>query len=247
MNGLREKLLRGERLLGTIVSVASPQVSELLAQAGFDWLFIDAEHGLLEASAIQDLIRAAGATPCLVRVPSLDEVAIKQVLDAGAEGIIVPQVNSADAAKCAVAYAKYPPLGQRGVGIARAQGYGFELDDYLARANERITVVVQAEHIEAVANIEDIAVTPGVDAVFVGPYDLAASLDRMGRVTDREVVQAIDHITRACQANDTRLGVFGASADAVNPYIAQGFTLIAAGTDTLLLGRGARELLEKLL
>ncbi len=247
MNGLREKLLRGERLLGTIVSVASPQVSELLAQAGFDWLFIDAEHGLLEASAIQDLIRAAGATPCLVRVPSLDEVAIKQVLDAGAEGIIVPQVNSADAAKRAVAYAKYPPLGQRGVGIARAQGYGFELDDYLARANERITVVVQAEHIEAVANIEDIAVTPGVDAVFVGPYDLAASLDRMGRVTDREVVQAIDHITRACQANDTRLGVFGASADAVNPYIAQGFTLIAAGTDTLLLGRGARELLEKLL
>ena len=167
MNGLREKLLRGERLLGTIVSVASPQVSELLAQAGFDWLFIDAEHGLLEASAIQDLIRAAGATPCLVRVPSLDEVAIKQVLDAGAEGIIVPQVNSADAAKRAVAYAKYPPLGQRGVGIARAQGYGFELDDYLARANERITVVVQAEHIEAVANIEDIAVTPGVDAVFV--------------------------------------------------------------------------------
>lgn len=247
MNGLRKKLLRGERLLGTIVSVASPQVSELLAQAGFDWLFIDAEHGLLEASAIQDLIRAAGATPCLVRVPSLDEVAIKQVLDAGAEGIIVPQVNSADAAKRAVAYAKYPPLGQRGVGIARAQGYGFELDDYLARANERITVVVQAEHIEAVANIEDIAVTPGVDAVFVGPYDLAASLDRMGRVTDREVVQAIDHITRACQANDTRLGVFGASADAVNPYIAQGFTLIAAGTDTLLLGRGARELLEKLL
>jgi len=247
VNGLREKLLRGERLLGTIVSVASPQVSELLAQAGFDWLFIDAEHGLLEASAIQDLIRAAGATPCLVRVPSLDEVAIKQVLDAGAEGIIVPQVNSADAAKRAVAYAKYPPLGQRGVGIARAQGYGFELDDYLARANERITVVVQAEHIEAVANIEDIAVTPGVDAVFVGPYDLAASLDRMGRVTDREVVQAIDHITRACQANDTRLGVFGASADAVNPYIAQGFTLIAAGTDTLLLGRGARELLEKLL
>ena len=182
-----------------------------------------------------------------MRVPSLDEVAIKQVLDAGAEGIIVPQVNSADAAKRAVAYAKYPPLGQRGVGIARAQGYGFELDDYLARANERITVVVQAEHIEAVANIEDIAVTPGVDAVFVGPYDLAASLDRMGRVTDREVVQAIDHITRACQANDTRLGVFGASADAVNPYIAQGFTLIAAGTDTLLLGRGARELLEKLL
>ena len=246
MSSLREKLLKGERLLGTIVSVASPTVCELLSHAGFDWLFIDAEHGPLDVAAIQDLIRAAGTTPCLVRVPTLDEVAIKRVLDAGAEGIIVPMINHADEAKRAVAYAKYPPLGQRGVGIARAQGYGFELDDYLARANERITVVVQAEHVKAVANIEAIAATPGVDAVFVGPYDLSASLDRMGQVTDKAVVRAIDHITHRCQTVNTRLGVFGASAEAVRPYMDQGFTLIAAGTDTLLLGRGARELLAKL-
>lgn len=246
MSGLRGKLLKGERLLGTIVSVASATVCELLADAGFDWLFIDAEHGPLDGAAIQDLIRAAGPMPCLVRVPVLDEVAIKRALDAGAEGIIVPQVNSAEAARQAVAYAKYPPMGQRGVGIARAQGYGFELDAYLARANQEIAVVVQAEHVEAVANIEAIATTPGIDAVFIGPYDLSASLGKMGEVTDIEVVQAITRITRACQAADTRLGVFGASAEAVSPYMAQGFTLIAAATDTLLLGRGARELLEQL-
>ena len=91
MSSFREKLLKGERLHGTIVSVASPTICELLAHAGFDWLFIDAEHGPLDAAEIQDLIRAAGLTPCLVRVPTLDEVAIKRVLDAGAEGIIVPR------------------------------------------------------------------------------------------------------------------------------------------------------------
>ncbi len=246
MTSFRQKLENGDRLIGTVVSIAKPQVSELLAQAGFDWLFIDGEHAPLDEADIQLLIQTAEHTPCLVRVPSLDEVAIKKALDAGATGIIVPQVNSAEQARLAVSYAKYPPTGQRGVGISRAHGYGFNFKDYLARANNEVVVVVQAEHALVLEEIDAIAATPGLDAVFVGPYDLSASLGKMGQVENPSVIDAVDRITAACQRADLRLGVFGTSSEAVMPYIDRGYTLIAAATDTLLLGKAARDLLGAL-
>ncbi len=246
MTSFRDKLKRGDQLLGTIVSMATPQVAELLAQAGFDWLFIDGEHAPLDDGDIQLLIQAAGATPCLVRIPCLDEIAIKKALDAGATGIIVPQVNTAEQAEQAVSYAKYPPMGQRGVGISRAHGYGFSFQDYLAQANDEVVVVVQAEHATAVENIEAIAATTGLDGVFIGPYDLSASLGKMGQVEDPKVIAAVDRVTAACQKAGLKLGVFGTNSEAVAPYIDRGYTLIAAATDTLLLGQSARDLLAKL-
>jgi 4-hydroxy-2-oxoheptanedioate aldolase len=242
----KQCLQSGELLLGTIVSLATPQVVEILVQAGFDWLFIDAEHAPLDDADIQLLIQTAGATPCLVRIPCLDEIAIKKALDAGAAGIIVPQVNTAEQAALAVSYAKYPPLGQRGVGISRAHGYGFGFKEYIDKANDELIVVVQAEHKIAVNNIDAIASTEGVDAIFVGPYDLSASLDKMGQLDDPGVIDAIDSVSQACLAAGVKLGVFGTTAEAVNPYIERGYTLIAASTDTLLLGQSARDLLQKL-
>ncbi len=243
----RERLKSGELLAGTMISLSSPEVAELLAGVGFDWLFIDAEHSPLDPAQIQRIMQGAGRDmPCLVRLPSSDEVPIKKALDSGAAGIIVPQINSAQAAQDVVRMAKYGPQGQRGVGVSRAHGYGLGFQEYVSRANQEVVVVVQAEHIEAVDHIDEILAVPGIDAVLVGPYDLSASLGKLGQVDDPEVRAAIDRVTRACLATGVRLGIFGMTAGAVQPYIDAGYTLIVAGIDTVLLGQAATQLLVEL-
>jgi len=152
-------------------------------------------------------------------------------------------VNSAEQAQQIVNWSRYSPAGNRGVGLGRAQGYGFTFDDYLAKANEEITVVVQAEHIDAVNSIEQIVQVPGVDAVLIGPYDLSASLKRIGEIDHPEVTGAIDHVTEVCKQHNMPLGIFGVTLDSVKPYIEKGFTLITVGVDTVLLGHSARKLL----
>jgi 2-dehydro-3-deoxyglucarate aldolase len=243
----RTRLLNGELLIGTVVTLSCPEVAELLAGAGFDWLFLDAEHSPLEARDMQALLQGAGAaTPCLVRLSSGEQVPIKKALDIGAAGIIAPQVNSPEQAQAVVRFSKYPPLGARGVGIGRAHGYGLSFQEYVDTANQNVAVIVQAEHIQAVENIESIVSVPGVDGVLVGPYDLSASLGRMGQVDHPEVTGAIDHVTCVCREAGVRLGIFGASPDAVKPYIQKGYTLIAVGGDMLMLGEAARSVLAEL-
>lgn len=243
----RQRLKDHERLLGTIVSLASPEVAEVLSAAGFDWLFIDAEHSPLDALAIQRLVLGAGSTPCLVRLARGDEVSIKQALDAGAAGIIAPLINSAEQAAEVVRHAKYAPLGTRGVGVGRAHGYGFAFQEYVSRANDETVIVVQAEHIDAVNNLATIAQVPGVDAVLVGPYDLSASLGRLGEVTHPEVTAAIERVTQICRAVNLPLGIFGLTPEAVQPYIDRGYTLLAVSIDTVLLGTAARDVRRQLM
>ena len=242
----RQRLKDHEALFGTIVSLASPEVAEVLSAAGFDWLFIDAEHSPLDVLTIQRILQGAGSTPCLVRLARGDEVSIKKALDVGATGIIAPLINSADQAAEVVRHAKYAPLGTRGVGVGRAHGYGFAFEEYVSRANDETVVVVQAEHIEAVNNIEAIGRVPGVDAVLVGPYDLSASLGRLGEVTHPDVVSAIERVTQVCQGANMPLGIFGMTAEAVRPYIERGYTLLAVSIDTVLLGNAARQLLAQI-
>ncbi|UCG24066.1 MAG: 2,4-dihydroxyhept-2-ene-1,7-dioic acid aldolase [Chloroflexota bacterium] len=246
-HSFRSRIAAGELLVGTMVTLNSPEVSELLAKVGFDWLFIDAEHSPLGPPEVQRIMQGAGRQmPCLVRLPSAGEVPIKKALDSGAAGIIAPQINSAKAAEDVVRMAKYAPGGSRGVGVSRAHGYGLHFQEYLSTANEELTVVAQAEHVEAVRNIESIVATPGIDAVFVGPYDLSASLGKPGQVDDPEVQAAIDRVTQVCIRAGMRLGVFGMRAAAVKPFIESGYTLIVAGIDTVMLGRAAADLLTKL-
>ena len=242
----RQRLKDHETLIGTIVSLASPEVAEVLSAAGFDLLFIDAEHSPLEALTIQHILQGAGSTPCLIRLARADEVSIKKALDVGAAGVIAPMVNSAEQAAQVVRWARYAPLGTRGVGVGRAHGYGFKFQEYVSSANDETVVVVQAEHSDAVNNMEAIVQVPGVDAVLVGPYDLSASLGRLGEVTHPEVVSAIEHVTQVCRAAQMPLGIFGMSAEAVKPYIEQGYTLITVGIDTVLLGNAARQVLAQL-
>lgn len=247
MKNFRERIASGEQLIGTMVTLPDPAASEILAGVGFDWLFIDCEHGPLGTPEVLRILQAVGdKIACIVRVPDASEVAIKKVLDIGATGIIVPQVNTAASAESVVRFAKYAPLGARGVGLARAHGYGATFAEYLENANDQTVVIVQAEHAEAVENIDSIVQVPGIDAVLLGPYDLSASLGKMGLVNEPTVTDAIDRVTRVCKAADMPLGYFGVNSAALVPYAAQGYTLLVAGVDTLLLASAANRILKEL-
>ncbi|MEE2988993.1 MAG: aldolase/citrate lyase family protein [Planctomycetota bacterium] len=245
--GFKSRLAAGEVLLGSMVTLPSPAVAEILVQLGYQWLFVDGEHGPLETAEVLAILQAVGdQVPCIVRVPAAAEVPIKKMLDLGAAGIIAPQVNTAQQAADVVAWSLYAPEGRRGVGLARAHGYGLNFQEYVESANQEITVIVQAEHAEAVENIEQIVQVEGIDAVLLGPYDLAASLGKMGQVDDPEVTGAIDRITAACQEAGLPLGIFGVSADAIRPYIQKGYNLVVAGTDTIFLASAGGQMLGDL-
>ncbi len=242
-----QRLRAGELLRGTMLTLPSPEVADMVSRCGFDWLFLDGEHGSPTTLEWQRLLMAIGGRcASLLRVPSLGEAPIKTALDLGVDGVIVPMVNSAQQARDAVAWSRYPPAGRRGIGLARAQGYGLEFAEYMEQANQRLAVVVQAEHIDAVEHIDDIAAVDGLDAVFVGPYDLSASLGKTGAIDDPEVVEAIERVTRVCRAQGLALGYFGVSADSVLPYVERGFNLICAGTDAGFVTAGAVDVLARL-
>jgi len=244
---LRKRLGAGELVLGTILSLNSPDVAEILSQVGFDWLFIDAEHSTLDPHDMKALFQATGdSVPCVVRIPALEEIVIKKTLDAGAAGLLVPQIHNAGQVEQLVEWGRYYPAGSRGLGFGRAQGYGHKVGEYLATANENILLSVQAESAEAVKNIEAIVKVQGLDAVLVGPYDLSASMGFAGQVDHPEVQAAIQHVAQACFDAGLPVGIFGLTAAAVQPYIAQGFKFIVCGADTVLLGNAARQLLQDL-
>jgi 2-dehydro-3-deoxyglucarate aldolase len=246
-HNFKQRLTRGELLVGTMLTLPCPEAAELLSQVGFDWLFLDAEHSTFEAHDLLAILQAASAsTSCLVRLSSAGEVPIKKALDIGADGVIVPLVNTARQAEEVVRFAKYAPLGARGVGVGRAHGYGLRFQEHIDTANQETVVVVQAEHVDAVNNIQSIVQVPGIDAVLIGPYDLSASLGRLGQVDHPQVVEAIDHVTRACLDAGVRLGIFGMTPQAVKPYVDRGYTLVVVGLDTMLMAQSAKNLLDEL-
>ena len=246
INNFTERLRSKEILVGTLVTLPSPEVCELLANVGYDWLFIDAEHGAFNPQQAQTMLQAAGSVPCLIRVPDDETIWIKKALDIGAAGVIVPQVHNANQAKKIITDCKYAPDGNRGIGIGRAHKYGIDFERYLKNANRETAVVLQAESSEAVDNITDIVALDGVDAILVGPYDLSASLGRPGEVDHPIVQSAIEKIIGACQNVNISMGIFGVSADAVMPYKEKGFNLLTVGTDTAFLINAASETLSRM-
>jgi 2-keto-3-deoxy-L-rhamnonate aldolase RhmA len=237
------RLARREPLLGTLLTLPVPEIAEVVAAAGFDWLFVDMEHGLIDFAAVQRLVQAAGhLCPCIVRVPNNEPILIAKALDTGAAGIIVPHVSTAEEARAIVAAAHYPPAGERSLGVARAQGYGGRIADAIARDNARTLVVAQVEHIAAVAGIGEIVAVPGVSAVFVGPFDLSASLGKPGEIGAPDVQQAIATVAAACAARPIPCGIFVVSGDAARRAFAAGHSLVCAVTDTMLLADAAARL-----
>jgi 2-keto-3-deoxy-L-rhamnonate aldolase RhmA len=242
---LKDALREPKPLIGTLLTTASPEVAEVLALAGFDWLFIDLEHGSLSVHDAQRAIQAVAAR-CftVVRVPEATAENVKRVLDTGCNGIIAPHVNSASDARKIVTLTKYPPLGERSVGLGRAQGYGLAFMDYIASANDQIAIIVQIEHIDGVSNVDEILRVQGIDAIFVGPYDLSGSMGLMGQVSDARVLGAIEKVRAACDASQLPFGIYRANADQAATAIKTGARLVAVGTDLLHMANSAQTVLE---
>ena len=245
-DSFRSRLKRKETLIGTLLTLPSPDLAEVLALTGLDWLFVDLEHSPMDAGAAQAILQAvAGRVDCLLRLPLNDEIWIKKALDTGATGIIVPQVNTAEEARRVVRHSRYPPQGARSVGLARAHGYGANLQEYLNRANDEVTVVIQAEHVAAVQNIEELVAVEGIDAILVGPYDLSASMGLIGQVEHPDVQAAIGRVRQVCQEHGLPLGIFAAAAERAAGYLTQGYSLLAVGSDALMVSQAAKDAVRK--
>lgn len=211
-NAMRRRLAAGERAVGTMVAeFRQASVMQLLANAGMDFAIIDAEHGPFSVESIADLARAgvhAGVTP-IVRVPELAYVPIATSLDAGAQGVMIPRVTGVDEAAEAVALVKYPPAGRRGTALSRGatRFRSGDLAATMAAANDETMVVIQIETVEALAAVDVIARTPGVDVLFVGPTDLSIALGVPGQTTSAAVEDAIEAVAAACRAAGVRSAV----------------------------------------
>lgn len=243
-NPLKARLAEGGRALGCWLNLASPMAAEIVALAGYDFVLIDHEHGpgsLRDGVALMQAVSATAAAS-VMRVPWNDAVYIKRALDAGAEGIMVPAVEDAAAARAAVAACRYPPAGVRGVAytITRASDYGLRTEDYGARANANLVILCQIESLRAIENVAEIAATAGLDVLFIGPFDLSAALGKPGRFEDAEVADAIARAEAAILESGKVLGGIPREGDPPAAMFARGYRLIASGSDVVLLREGAR-------
>ena len=246
MNSFKTRLKNREILIGSLVTLASMDVAEIMSLVGFDYLWIETEHAPTDFVHAQMMIQAVGGRcPCLVRIPENKEVWIKKALDIGCNGIVVPQVKSAAEARDVIAWCLYPPVGKRSVGISRAHGYGMSFQDYVEVVNEELTIVLQVEHIEGVRNIESIVDVPGIDAILIGPFDLSGSLGILGQITHPQVQEAIKEIKRHCEAAGVPVGIFAVDAQSAKSFVEKGFNLIALGMDADYLWRSAQAALDE--
>jgi len=227
-------------IFGSWITLNNPSIAEIMADAGFDWLCVDMEHSVTDYAEAQQLIMAiqSKGIKAFVRVGENNTRIIKRVLDAGADGIIVPSVNSAAEALKAVEAVKYPPEGKRGVGLARAQSYGFGFDQYRDMTSKEIKLIVQIEHINAIKELDAILQTDGVDGTFIGPYDLSGSLGKPGLWDEAEVKEALISYEETVKKYDKWIGFHVIQPDyrLVNEKIEKGYNFIAFSLDVLYLG-----------
>ena len=243
-NAFKTRLRNRVPLVGTLLTLPSPEIAEVCAAAGFDWLFVDMEHGLLDIGDVQRMIQAAGLCPCIVRVPMNEAIWIAKALDTGAAGVIVPHINTVADARLAVRGGKFPPIGTRSIGVARAQGYGTRVQESVDRANDQVVMIPQVEHIDGARHIDEIVAVAGVDAAFIGPFDLSASLDKPGQIGDAEVAAAIRTIRDGCAVAGVASGIFVVDAGSARQAFSEGFSLVCIATDTLLLARVAADVVR---
>ncbi len=245
---IKRSLKDGKVSIGSWMSMAHVSIAEILASAGYDWVVIETEHTAIDVSEVLRLIVAIegrGAIP-LVRLAWNDPIQAKAVMDSGAAGVLVPMVNSKADAELAINSIKYPPLGLRGVGLARAQGYGATLDEYVRSANQDSLLMVQIEHIDAVKNIDEILSVPGIDGTFIGPYDLSLSMGLAGQLQHPDVEGAKQHVLEATKTHGLVPGIHlvhpDTAAEDLRKCAELGYRFIALGTDILFLGDSCRSL-----
>ena len=246
-NTVKEKLVAGKPSVGTWLSLASPISAEYMAHAGFDWLVVDTEHSPIGFETTVQCFQAICTTDTIpmARVAWNDSMLMKRLLDAGAMGLVVPMVNSAEEAEKAVKSMKYPPEGFRSLGGGRAGLYG---SDYMSWANDEIAVIVQIEHIDAVNRADEILSVKGVDACFIGPNDLAGSMGLKPDIHCKhpEHEKAVMRVLETAKKVGKPAGIHCVTVEAVNRRIDQGFQFIAMSSDAGLLRESATRVLSEI-
>lgn len=252
-NPLKLRLKEPDPLFGLWLSLGSASAAEALAHAGFDWLLIDMEHAPNDSGDVTSQLRAIAAAHLpsepVVRLPAAEPWLVKRVLDAGARTLMFPNIESADEAAYAVRLTQYPGAdaadGLRGVaGAVRAAAYGMRRD-YLQNANAQIATIVQIESARALEQVEQIAATPGVDCLFIGPADLAASLGHLGDSNHPEVQEAMAHIVQVAKEAHVASGIFAMDSASARQYREAGFRFIALAADVMWILRATRQALQE--
>ena len=240
-NNLKRAIAAGKPQIGLWASLSSNYTAEAIAGAGFDWLVVDTEHSPADMENVMGQLQAIARYPTtpIVRVPWSDMVTIKRYLDIGIKSLLIPQINTVEEARQAVAYTRYPPAGMRGVAAAtRATGFG-RIKNYFKIAHEEICVLVQAETKEALDNIEAIAAVEGVDCIFIGPGDLHASLGYPGERSHKDVMPMIDDAIRRMVKTGKAPGILADSEENARRWLGLGALVVGVGSDAGLLARAA--------
>jgi 4-hydroxy-2-oxoheptanedioate aldolase len=241
-NSLKERLVEGEKVLGCWSFLGSAQVVEILSLAGFDYLVLDQEHGLGDPSTLAAQLHAMSATPTVgvVRVPWNDHVYLKRVLDVGAEAVLIPSIDTADEARAAVAACLYPTRGRRGTasGSVRASSYGMA-PDYVATCAENLLIACQIESAKAVENIDEILSVDGIDLMFIGPFDLSATVGQMGNLKHPEVARLIGRAEERIRAAGRPMGTVPHPGCTWKDMFARGYQFVNAGSDVARLRDGS--------
>ncbi|MCC5788776.1 MAG: hypothetical protein JJT75_04020 [Opitutales bacterium] len=253
MSLLKEKLYSGKPVIGTWINSGSPIVAETIAQFGFDYLCVDVEHSAVDLPQVQQIFQGirSGNPHCaqFVRLHGVDYTLVKRYLDAGANGLIAPLVNSREDAELLIRSAKYPPMGKRGLGFCRANKYGTETMVEFDRANETGVIAVQIEDIKAVDNLDAILDVKGIDIAFIGPYDLSASMGLTAQFDHPDYLAARNHILKACERHGVYPGlhVVQPDPDEVVARLEEGYRVIAFSLDITMLTHVCGTAMERIL
>ncbi|MDX1283727.1 MAG: aldolase/citrate lyase family protein [Draconibacterium sp.] len=251
MYQIKKKLQNGELVIGTMISeVRNPNVVYMLAQCGFELVVVDNEHGTYSFETISDIIAAArgAGIAVVVRIPEITRANILKPLDAGASGLLVPMVNTAEEALEVINHAKYPPEGNRGAALRRPHSlYGkVKAGEYLEQANNDTFIAVQAETSTSVENIEEIVSVDGVDCVFVGPFDLSISLGIPGQTNHPKEVEAIEKVVEACKKHNKVSGTLMFDKEALKGWIDKGMRFALYSSDISMIADAASDAINEL-
>ncbi len=244
-NTFKYALSQDKPLFGLWMGIPDTTVAEIGAGAGFDWLLIDAEHGPFDLTSLMSHLQAVEPYPvsAIVRPAEGQTALIKQYLDIGVQTLLVPMVDTAEQARDIVKSAYYPPVGIRGLGTSMARAANWNRTaDYVHKANEEMCIIVQVETVKALNNIEEIVAVEGVDAVFIGPSDLSASMGYVGNPGHPDVVAAIEKAFNVIIASGKQAGVLAVTKDLVNKYVDAGARFIGVGVDAALLANATQQL-----
>ena len=240
---LKQKLKKNQLSIGCWLTISNPLIPEILSPAGFDWFCVDLEHTSITLDKLLPIIISIenqNKTP-LVRVGENNPNLIKRVMDCGSHGVIVPNIKNKDEAMQAVSSVKYPPLGSRGVGLFKAQGYGNKFDEYLTWLKNESIVIIQIEHIDAVKNIDEIFSTKGIDGFIIGPYDLSGSMNQPGKFDSKEFSEIINKILKSAKKHGITSGFHSVSSDplAALKNLKKGYKFFAFSLDAIFLQEAA--------